>query len=193
MRKLIVSYIASLDGYFEGPSRDIMVLPMDHAFDAYNAERLEAADTLLLGARTYGLLKGFWPQMLDNPAATPDHLRIAHRNNAIQKLVVSDSMQAEETAPWQETTRVVRRKAAHRELAELKRGPGRDILMFGSQTLYNDLLQVGLVDELHVMLGAVVLGEGTPAIARSGLALQLLDTRRWEGSSNVLLRYAVKR
>ena len=48
MRKLIVSNIMSLDGYYEGPGENVMVLPMDEAFDAYNAERLRAADTLLL-------------------------------------------------------------------------------------------------------------------------------------------------
>ncbi len=46
MRKLVVSNIVSLDSYYEGPGRDVMVLPMDAAFDAYNAERLRAADTL---------------------------------------------------------------------------------------------------------------------------------------------------
>ncbi len=47
MRQLIVSNIMSLDGYDEGPDKDVMALPMDEAFDAYNAERLRAADTLL--------------------------------------------------------------------------------------------------------------------------------------------------
>jgi hypothetical protein len=38
----------SLDGYYEGPGKNVMVLPLDEAFDAYNAERLRAADTLQL-------------------------------------------------------------------------------------------------------------------------------------------------
>jgi hypothetical protein len=58
MRKLIVSNIMSLDGYFEGPGRDVMALPMDGFFDEQNLERLRAADTLLLGAATYTGLKG---------------------------------------------------------------------------------------------------------------------------------------
>jgi hypothetical protein len=40
MRKLIVCNIVSLDGYYTGPGNDIMALPLDEAFDAYNAERL---------------------------------------------------------------------------------------------------------------------------------------------------------
>ena len=64
MRKLIVANIVSLDGYYEGPGGNVTVLPMDHTFDAYNAERLAAAGTLLLGRKTYEMFKGFgrrWP------------------------------------------------------------------------------------------------------------------------------------
>jgi len=61
MRNVIVCNIISLDGYFEGPGRNAMVLPMDGFFDEHNLERLRAADTLLLGATTYTGLKGYWP------------------------------------------------------------------------------------------------------------------------------------
>jgi riboflavin biosynthesis pyrimidine reductase len=40
-------------------------------------------------------------------------------------------------------------------------------LNFGSRTLWHDLLVAGLVDELHLMLGPVVLGDGTPASERT--------------------------
>lgn len=57
MRKLIVTNMMSLDGYYEGPGKDVMALfsyrqkayPTDQSFDVYNAERLRSADTLLLG------------------------------------------------------------------------------------------------------------------------------------------------
>jgi dihydrofolate reductase len=193
MRKLIVANIVSLDGYYEGPNRNVMVLPMDHSFDAYNVERLRAADTLLLGATCYGMFKGFWPQMQDHPEATTAHREISRLNNAIEKVVVSDRLQAEQTNPWRSTTRIVRRADAHRQIAELKRGPGRDILVFGSRTLWNDLLAAGLVDELCLMVGPVVLGAGTPAFVRAQpWPFRLIDTRRWEGSSNLLLQYAVE-
>lgn len=81
---------------------------------------------------------------------------------------------------------------AHAAVAELKRRPGADILMFGSRTLWNDLLAAGLVDELHLMVGTAVLGGGTPAFGTGPVPpLRLLETRRSDGSDNVILRYAV--
>jgi dihydrofolate reductase len=191
MRKLIVTNIVSLDGYYEGPGGNVMVLPMDHSFDDYCVERLRTADTLLLGRSSYEGFKGFWPQMADNPDATPAHREISRLDDAIEKVVVSDTITADQTDPWRDTTRIVRRAEAHEQIAELKRRPGRDILVFGSRTLWNDLLTAGLVDELHLIVGAVVVGAGTPAFGEKPPgALRLLDTRTAERSDNVLVRYA---
>jgi dihydrofolate reductase len=75
MRKLIVCDMMSLDGYYTGPGNNVMVLPMDEAFDAYNAERLRAADTLLLGRVSYDMFRSFWPSVADDPSPqwTPTH------------------------------------------------------------------------------------------------------------------------
>src|ERR671910_895198 len=131
MRKLIVCNIMSLDGYYTGPGNDVMALPMDGAFDAYNVARLRAADTLLLGRTTFDGFKGFWPSVADDPSATPIQREISRLNNAIDKVVISDSLTSEETAPWH-NTRIIRRADAHEQIAELKGQPGKDILVFGS-------------------------------------------------------------
>jgi dihydrofolate reductase len=143
VRKLIVANIMSLDGYFEGPEKNVMALPMDGFFDEHNLERLRAADTLLLGATTYMGLKGYWPAVAEDPMASPAvaadpevadlHRETGLRNNQIRKVVVSDSITEKDTAPWTETTTIVRRNDAHRAVAELKEQPGEDILTFGSQ------------------------------------------------------------
>jgi dihydrofolate reductase len=132
MRKLIVSNAMSLDGYYEGPGKNVMALfdyrsdyPTDESFDAYNAERLRAADTLLLGRTSYDGFKGFWPSVADDPNATPLQREISRLNNAIDKVVISDSMTSEETNPWH-NTRIISRADAHEQLAELKRQPGRE-------------------------------------------------------------------
>jgi len=191
MRKLIVCNIVSLDGYYEGPGGDVMALPFDEGFDDYNAERLRAADTLLLGRRSYDGFKSYWPPIADDPDARPVVREISRLNTAIDKVVVSDRLTADQTAPWH-NTRIVGRADAHEQITELKSGPGRDILVFGN-TLWNDLLAHGLVDELHLMIGAGVLGAGTPAFEdRPPVSLRLIDTRTWDGSSLVLARYAVE-
>ena len=63
--------------------------------------------------------------------------------------------------------------------------------MFGSRTLWNDLLRADLVDELHLMLGSTVVGTDTPAFSGGPVPpLRLVETRRRAGSDNVLLVYA---
>lgn len=200
MRKLIVTIIVSLDGYYEGPGNNVMALPMDSAFDAYNLERLRAAGTVLLGRRSYDGFKGFWPPLAndaeavaafrDDPQEREVLREFSRLYNAIEKVVISDSLAPDQTFPWTDTTRIVRRADVHQQIADLKRGEGGDIVMFGSRTLWNDLLAAGLVDELHLIVGPVVLGGGTPAFQGEKVErFRLIDTRSWEGSDNLLIRY----
>ncbi len=58
--------------------------------------------------------------------------------------------------------------------------------------MWNDLLAAGLVDELHLMVGAGVVGGGTPAFgAVPAPSLRLIDTVRRDGAQSVVLRYQV--
>src|SRR5215216_6401230 len=199
MRKLVVSNMISLDGYYEGPGKNVMALfdyrwdyPTDESFDAYNAERLHAADRLL-GRTTYDGFRGFWPSVADDPNATPLQREISRLNNAIDKVVISDNLTSEETDPWH-NIRIIGRADAHEQIAELKGQTGKDILVFGSRTLWNDLLANDLVDELHLMIGQVILGAGTQVFdEQPPVSLRLIDTHTWDDSDNVLVRYEVHR
>ena len=190
MRKLIVCNITSLDGYYEGPGNNVMALPFDEAFDEYNVQRLRAANTLLLGRTTFEGIKSYWPPIADDATARPVEREISRLNTAIDKVVISDSLTPEQTAPWH-NTRIVKRADAQDQITQLKNQSGKDILVFGSHILWNGLLARGLVDELHLMIGPALLGGGTPVFeCRSPVALRLLDTRRLENSDLVLMRYS---
>lgn len=192
MSKLVVSNLMSLDGYISGPGGDVMVLPLDESFSAYNVERLRAADTMLVGRTTYSGFLSYWPAIADVQSQPAVEREISGINNRIDKVVVSDTLSPDDTGVWRETTRILRRAEAHEQIAELKRHGDGDILTFGSTTLWNDLLAAGLVDELHLMVGNAALGTGDPAfMAASPAALTLAEVRQLEGSNNVLLTYVV--
>jgi dihydrofolate reductase len=99
-------------------------------------------------------------------------------------VVVSNSYQVPADAPWASHTTVIGRD----EVADWKRSGDGESLVFGSRTMWNGLLAAGLVDELHLMVGATVLGGGT-RLFEAPTSLTLKQARRFDGSDNVLLIY----
>jgi dihydrofolate reductase len=191
MSKIVVATIISVDGYTEGPGGNVMAMPMDHAFDEHNAERMRAAGRILFGATTYRGMSGFWPTVVGSPELTPGSSYIAQRYaDGIPVSVVSDSLTEADTGAWRDQTTIVRRADAHDHVARLRQQDGDDVLVFGSRTLWGDLLAHGLLDELHLMVGPSIVAGDVPAFAGvPASGLKLLDVRRWDGSDNVLLSY----
>jgi dihydrofolate reductase len=192
LRKLIVSNLISLDGYASGPGGDVTVLPFDTPFSDYNLELMQAADTLVSGATTYRGFVSYWPPVADDPAQPEVERAISRRHRELEHLVVSDSLTPDETGPWRENTSIVRRDTARDAIAEARKGEGGALVAFGSMTTWNDLLAAGLVDELHMMVGAGVLVDGVPAFSvRPPGPMRLTGARQLGDSNLALLVYSL--
>src|SRR5262249_13306407 len=75
-------------------------------------------------------------------------------------------------------------------VAAMKEEKGADIIIFGSGSVASQLTQHGLIDEYHLVVSPVILGQGLPLI--SGVAQRLkvtLQEARPFPSGVVLLRY----
>lgn len=189
MAKLVVSILSSLDNYCAGPGGRLDSLPMGPAFDAHNLELLRSAGTLLFGAVTFPMFEAYWPNVDRGPTSDPVQREIAERVDATRKIVVSDALVVSRSSPWADAE-VVSRERAYARIADLKAQAGEDLLIFGSHILFNSLLAHGLVDELHLLVGNVVLGEGVRTF-EPGLSapLKLLGQRRLAGSDIAALHY----
>lgn len=194
MSKIIVCTMVSLDGYFAGPDGNPPLAAMDGFFDAYNLERITAADTVLLGRTSYQGFGDYWPPIADAPDDPADrsldevNRGISRRWNEVPKVVVTDSYRVPDDHPWRDTTTTVPRDGVAAWIASAKESGTGEIVVFGSHVLWNALLAQGLVDELHLMVAPITYGSGTPAFAAPA-TFTLAATRTDPGSANTLLVY----
>ena len=181
MRKVIVFLMVTLDGFFSGPNGEIDWHVVDEEFNDFANEQLASVDTLLFGRVTYQGMASYWP----TPIALANDPIIAHKMNTFPKIVFSRTL---EQPAW-ENTRLVKDHLAE-EISHLKRQPGKDLIIFGSSALSASMLNLGLIDELRIMVNPVVLGNGQPLFKGIQEKLHLIrfDTRTFR-SGNVLLFY----
>lgn len=182
MRKVVCFLMSSLDGYDEGTSPwSLDWHNVDEEFNEFAAQQLDASGELVFGRVTYAGMAGYWPSQ----GALRDDPEIAARMNGKPKIVFSQTL--DELEPEWENTRLLRDV---RELTRLKKQPGNDLLILGSAVLTTRLMELGLLDELRIIVNPVILGAGRSLFetARKRLNLTLLSTREFR-SGNVLLTY----
>ena len=152
MAKLIMWNSMTLDGFVEGPNRDIS------GHSDVSGEELEQLPTAIQRRRRI--------------AVRPCHLRtdgklLAERDrrdrrvadfmNAMPKYVFSRTVQK---SGWNNTQMFSADVA--KTVARLKRDSAKDIFLFGSADLAASLIPHGLIDEFRIALNPIILGGGTP-------------------------------
>jgi dihydrofolate reductase len=165
MRNIAVQMYMSVDGVMEAPEKwSFPYWTDDH--ENYAFERLLAADALVLGRSTYEQFAGAWPTRTDDP--------FADRMNSITKHVVSSTLSEGELA-WN-NSRLIKGDVVT-QISELKEQPGKDILLYGSDRLFNTLLDNDLVDDFQIWVFPLVLGDGKRLFQSTRVSKwQLVDT-----------------
>lgn len=181
MRKVIFQMMLTLDGFFEGPNREIDWHIMDEEMNNFAIDFLNNVDTLLFGRVTYQLMADYWP----SPSAASDDPIVADKMNNLSKIVFSKTL---EKVAWK-NTKLVRNNIVE-EILKLKPQPGKDMAIFGSSDLAVTLIQRGLIDEYRIIVNPVVIGNGKTLFKgiKDRFNLKLLKTKTFR-SGNVLLYY----
>lgn len=181
MRKLFAFNLVSVDGFFEGPNRDLYWHNVDDEFNTFAIEQTSAVDVILFGRVTYQMMASFWPT---SEAIAADPV-VAGLMNSLPKVVFSTTLAK---AEWNNTRLV--RDHLKEEVLKMKLQPGKDLALFGSANLLASLMQLDLVDEHRILVNPVILGNGNSLFrqAKDRQNLKLIRSRVF-GNGNVLLCY----
>jgi dihydrofolate reductase len=187
MRKLVLTEWVSLDGYTSGPDNDMSFVgeSFNDEMGKYEDDIVNTADTLVLGRVTYESFAGSWPYVPDKPDVSEDEKVYARKLNSMRKIVFSKSLGS---ADWDKS--VLLREIDPDAIKRWKQEDGKDMLIYGSASIVQQLTNLGLIDEYQLLVHPVVLGGGKALL--KGIAdkhrLKLVSAKPFS-SGVVLLTY----
>jgi dihydrofolate reductase len=153
MRKITAGLFISLDGVVQDPQEWHFPYFNDEMGSAV-ADQLAAADTLLLGRKTYDTFAAAWP---GREAAGGEDAAMGKALGDARKVVVSGQ---DLTFTWRNSERLQGDFAA--AVTALKNEPGASaIAVSGSVSVVRQLLAAGLLDELHLLVHPIAIRKGT--------------------------------
>jgi dihydrofolate reductase len=183
MRKAILAMFMSLDGYIEGPNGEFVPPAWSDDMQRHWADtNIDAAGLLLYGRRNFQFNASFWQEAeakADNP---PAFRAMAHRMNALPKLVFSRTLTE---ADW--NGRVVTDGIAA-EINRQKQEPGKDMLMFGGAEIARTFMGLDLFDTYRIMVTPILLGGGKRLFdgGYDRRQLKLIQTQQMDTGSVIL-------
>lgn len=196
MRRLISYNNVTADGYFAASDGNLNWVVPDEEIMRANAEHMEGTGAMIFGRRTYQMFEQFWPNALDDSKTSPDPHAPGQRSetlhdiatwiNNAEKIVFSKTLK---NVTWKNSRLI--RELDPAEVETIKRGQGKDIMIFGSGSIVSQLTEHGLIDEYQFVVNPLLLGAGQSLVRGVPRAskLKLMECKAY-GSGNVLLRYA---
>ncbi|MEY9968613.1 dihydrofolate reductase [Streptacidiphilus sp. MAP12-16] len=183
MRKIILMMSVSLDGFIEGPERQIDWHLVDDELHSHFNAQLRTMGAFLSGRVTHQLMAGFWPTADADPSITGPVAEFAAIWRDTPKIVFSRTL---ERADWNTT---VMPDVVVEEIMALKAQPGGDLALGGAD-LAAAFREHDLIDEYRIYIHPVLIGRGKPLFQPSDTKrdLRLAETRTF-GNGVVLLRY----
>ena len=183
MRKIILMMSVSVDGFIEGPNREIDWHMVDDELHRHFNEQAGAMGGFLSGRVTHELMAGFWPTADQDPSSTEPMVEFSRIWRDTPKIVFSKTL---ERADW--NTEVVR-EVVPEEVQSLKDQPGGDLALGGAD-LAAAFRRHDLIDEYRIYVHPVVIGRGKPLFspADTRTDLRLAETHTF-GNGVVLLHY----
>jgi dihydrofolate reductase len=174
--------MVSLDGFVEGPNREIDWGLVDEELHTYINDRHREIDTYLFGRRMYEVMV-YWDTAETDPSNPEYALEFARIWKGIHKIVFSKTLEL-----VQGNARLSRGNIVE-EITQLKAQSGKNMGV-GGATIAATLMQHGLIDEYQLYVNPVVLGGGTPMFQTLGhkIELRLIETKTFN-SGVVFLRY----
>ena len=182
MRKVVYSMLVSLDGFIEGPNRELDWHIIDEELHTFINDQQGEFDTYLYGRRLYEVMT-YWETADKNLSAPAYELEFARIWQNMPKIVFSKTLEQVHG-----NARLVRDNIAA-EMTKLKQQPGKNMDL-GGPNLASTFIRLGLVDEYRLFIQPVVLGRGTPFFPAmdSPINLRLVETHPFR-SGVVYLRY----
>lgn len=181
MRKLIYGINISLDGCC-----DHTRFSGGNDVHNYFRELLENADLVIYGRKTYELMVPFWPEVAETQSMDETSNAFAKVFAGLKRVVVSKT-----TAQAADAQTTVISDNLTEEILKLKQQPGKAISTGGVE-LPAKLIELGLIDEFHMVVHPVIVGQGRRLFSEmnlpENLGLKLVSSETLN-SGCIALRY----
>src|SRR5690606_11825925 len=160
MRKIISFMHISLDGFVAGQHGEMDWIKVDEEIFDYVGKRISEGDTALYGRVTYQMMENYWPTAGDKPDATKHDIEHSKWYKKVHKVVLSKTIKDADLT----NTKVIGDNLSE-QINEIKQQAGPDILLFGSPSATNSLIQLDLIDGYWLFVNPIILGRGIPLFA----------------------------